>query len=137
MTAIYEDLINHKKDGDLISRLSPISKDKVGEILRNNPGLPLDYLSFLIEVGYGDIGRAAYMLYGEPIAPEEIYGESSEELNGVIIIGDDMQGFNSGFSTADWSLVEIAPSNMMPRKLNIRFDEYIRKIIAESNCQSQ
>src|SRR5687767_8607133 len=77
------------------------------EVLRNKfPGIPEDYLSFLLEVGWGDLKW--FRLYSGPIQPKSVYGDLAENMEGLILIGDDFQGYCFGFDVEDgYQMVEI------------------------------
>lgn len=70
--------------------------------------LPEDYLAFLTEVGYGDLGEL--QLHGGPSRPECIYSPVPEQLEQIIIFGDDKQGYCFGFDRENgYRVVEISP----------------------------
>ncbi|MED4462282.1 SMI1/KNR4 family protein [Metabacillus fastidiosus] len=71
--------------------------------------IPQDYTDFLKEVGYGSVGNAYFMFYEGLIEAEEIFDtEENEELNNVLLLGDNLSGDAVGFLTTDnWSIVEV------------------------------
>jgi len=91
--------------------------------------VPIDFLSFLLEIGSGEIGKAAYMIYGDLLVPEEIFGESPPSLDGVVIFGDDFQGFSSGYRIKDWVVVEIDSTNMSVHVVAADFQSFIREAV--------
>ncbi|WP_199153383.1 SMI1/KNR4 family protein [Chromobacterium sp. ASV23] len=127
---LYDDLLSRKGTGTPFDKLAQLPAEQA-PILSPKLALPQDYISFLLEIGSGELGAAAYMLYASLVEPEEIYGEAHEGLDSIFIFGDDFQGFNTGFRVNDWSVVEIDPSNMTTHVLAPSFQVFIRRKIAE------
>jgi hypothetical protein len=90
------------------------------------PSIPLDFLSFLSEIGAGEIGRANFVLYGGFMESRDVYGETPAGLEHVLLFGDDMQGFCCGFDTRDWTVYEIDPANMKSTLVASNFEIFIR-----------
>lgn len=59
------------------------------------PALPVDYLAYLREVGWGT-AASGHMVYSGPVHPDEIYPQITTESQRVIL-GDDSQGFSLGY----------------------------------------
>lgn len=77
------------------TRLKATSAEKI-EILRKRfPSISEDYLTFLREVGWGNIG--GMMIYSGPSVPEDIYPSITPESAKIVIFGDDWLGSCFGF----------------------------------------
>lgn len=126
----YDDLLSLKGSRTPFDKLDPLPAGRV-VTLSSGVNLPQDYISFLVEIGFGELGDAGYMLYDGLVGPEDIYGEVSDELEGILIFGDDFQGFNAGFKVYDWSVVEVDPSNMTINVVANNFQDFIRNKIIE------
>lgn len=55
------------------------------------PGLPVDYLDYMRDVGWGEAPNG-HMIYSGPIPPREVYPQLDDDRRRVLI-GDDMQGY--------------------------------------------
>jgi hypothetical protein len=89
-------------------QLPRLSSADINALKKRRPKLPADYLRFLVEVGYGDLGEL--QLYCGPSAAASFYPATSESLKNVIIFGDDKQGYCFGFDTSDFCrVVEVSP----------------------------
>lgn len=127
---LYDDLLSLKGTGTPFDKLIQLPAGKV-LLLPSGLNPPVDYISFLTEIGSGELGGAAYMIYDGLVDPDEIYGEVPEELEGIVLFGDDFQGFTAGFKVDDWRVVEIDPSNMSFNVVASSFQDFIRDKIAE------
>jgi hypothetical protein len=107
--ASFEDLRAIQGHGTPLDKLVPVPGIRLETIKRQFGEVPSDYLCFLETVGAGELGDAAYMLYDGLVQPEDVYAEALG-LDGVVLLGDDLRGFNAGFDTKDWSVVEIDPT---------------------------
>ena len=123
---IYDDLLAIKGSGTPFDKLVPIASDKAGNITSSFGSVPQDYISFLLEIGAGELGDSAYMIYDGLLDPEEIDGELSPKLENVLVLGDDFQGFNAGFNISNWSVVEIDLTNMSVYPVAPDFQTFIR-----------
>ncbi|WP_139167243.1 SMI1/KNR4 family protein [Chromobacterium sphagni] len=126
----YDDLLSLKGTGTPFDKLDLLPIGRV-PALSSGVSLPQDYTSFLVEIGFGELGATAYMLYDGLVAPEDIYGEVPDGLEGILLFGDDFQGFNAGFKVCDWSVVEVDPSNMTINVVAKNFQDFIRNKIVE------
>jgi len=79
-------------------------------------------------LGSGELGESAYVIYSGVLEPNEIYDdETADDLNGILIFGDDMQGYCSGFDIRkNWVIVEIDPTDMSYEQTHNSFEEFIR-----------
>lgn len=125
---IFNDLLVDTQPGGRLEKLEKVESSEAEKLKSIYPNLPEDYLSFLEEVGNGEIGNAAYMIYNGVLSPDEIYDETmAKSLSDILIFGDDMQGFCSGFDVEHgWLVVEIDPSDMSYRKTFDCFSDFIR-----------
>lgn len=125
----YDDLVAIVGSGTAIDRLIPLSPNEVRRIEEQVDGLPGDYTSFLQEVGSGEIGNAAYMLYDGLIEPEEVFG-NSWGLGEILLFGDDLQGVNAGFDITNWSVIEVDSASMQIVVVAPDFQSFIRERIS-------
>jgi hypothetical protein len=124
--ATFEDLRAIKGHGTLLDKLVPVPTARLEAIRKRFGEAPSDYMSFLEMVGAGELGESAFMLYDGLVQPEDVYGDAPS-LKGVLLLGDDLQGFNAAFDTKDWSVVEIDPTNMRKNHLAPTFESFIRR----------
>lgn len=128
----FGDLVAIKGTGTPIDRLEPMSPESIAAIRSACPDVPADYLDFLEQVGAGPLGEQdGYMLYGSFMDPDEIYNPVDPEIEGLLIVGDDLQGFNNGYDPQSWELVEIDSTDMATRVVAPNFETFIRTRIAE------
>lgn len=123
---LYEDLLLIKGSGTCFDGLEPIAVQKASDLQKNFPNIPIDYIAFLLEVGYGNLSDNSFMFYDGLVEAEEIYDEQIS-LDEIILFGDDLQGFNTGFNTKNWTIVEIDPTNMQINFIANSFSSYIRE----------
>jgi hypothetical protein len=79
-----------------------------------NRSIPSDYLEFLEQVGWGELGDGRYMFYSGPILPNEVFdAESVSALVDVFLVGDNFVGDPIGYAFRDgeWHFVEIDHTN--------------------------
>ncbi|MCP3657875.1 hypothetical protein [Herbaspirillum sp.] len=128
---VYDDLIAVKGNGTPFDKLERVDSRKLVQTSASTGSLPTDYISFLAEVGFGEFGSAGYMLYDGLLEPYEVYGDTPVHLRDVLLFGDDFLGFNTGYKTDTWSVIEIDPTNMLPTVIAPDFSTFIRKKIHE------
>lgn len=94
-----------------------LSDATIAGLLEEYPDLPVHYLDFLREIGWGRLGSMHFMFYSGPIEPGEIFdSETATGLAGVLLIGDDFAGWSLGFDrSAGWQLVGIDSDSPLPR----------------------
>ena len=92
-------------------------------------GLPDDYLQFLTEVGHGDLG--SLVIYSSPIDPAYVYSDArAESLKGLVLFGDDMQGFCYAFDlNAGYRVVEVDPRGRIDRTIEAGFGDFLRSFL--------
>ena len=102
--------------------VTPIPKGECDSIRDQHAGIPDDYLSFLTEIGWGEL--ETLQLFSGPVPASEIYG-SKDQLSHVILIGDDYQGYCFGYETVPvFALVEVSPSGDL-RNLDKSFFDFM------------
>jgi hypothetical protein len=120
---VYEHLKSLEPCGvPLLGSLKLLNTDQVAAINQAHPDVPPEYLSFLLEIGWGEwkdeIGFAAYNFFStlENAAVEyfrdELIYEDDEDNSGakgvVWLFGCDSTGEAFGFDSGDgWQLVKI------------------------------
>lgn len=109
----------------------PLASDLVAELQRDHAGLPADYLDYLATVGWGSLGNDRYMIYGGPIAPDEVYGRTPEGTANMLLIGDDFAGCSAGVRLSDGAVFEIDAAGSRIWEAAPNFEAFIRARIAE------
>jgi hypothetical protein len=124
---MYEDI--HARIGDL-TELKRLPTDRIDQLARKHIGLPRDYLAFLAEIGHGDLGNL--VIYDAPIDPVVVYSAArSGTLTGIVLFGDDTQGFCYGFDLKKGArVVEIDPRGKVDRSIESGFAEFLRSFLA-------
>lgn len=113
-----------------IDALARLSSADVDGLRARYPGLPEDYLDFLVEVGSGDLGE--FQIYSGPVPAPEVYPSDSGALGGVLLVGDDFQGYCFGFDRAsDFRLVEVSPRGEVDVTVEPAFATFVRAIFGE------
>lgn len=129
--SMYDDLIANKGQGNSYDNLVPLSADDAKALRTAFPGVPQDYVEFLEKIGFGELGESSYMLYSGPVESAEVYGESLDQIQGILVIEDDFQGFNAGFDVSrGGEIVEIDPTDLSTRVIAPNFEGFIRNKIA-------
>jgi hypothetical protein len=94
--------------------------------------VPIDYLDFLKEVGFGSVSESYFMFYEGLIPAEEIFDtDINSELNNIYLFGDNFSGDATGFlQTNNWSIVDIWHDDLsiIPREEKT-FEEFVNKVI--------
>lgn len=129
--ARYQDFVRDKESRTVSDSLMPVSETRIAALRKEYPGIPNDFIDFLVEVGAGTLGGGRYHLYDELVGPDDIYGIVEDGLEKVALFGDDLQGFNTGFDTRDWQVIEVDPTNATFRHIALSFEAFIRDKIAE------
>ena len=85
--------------------------------------LPKDYLAWLAEHGWGEIGNSRYMLYSSPIPLQEIQEGAPAEL---WVSGDDFSGYCGCFSEKEnQGVIEWESSSFSASPTGLQFSEFI------------
>ncbi len=123
----YDDLKKVLNDRNLAERFQALPEAELKKLVGENPNAPADYIDFLREIGYGDIGDGHYMIYSGLIAPEDVFDAGvAEKLDGILLFGDDFSGFCGGFATnKNWDLIEVDGCSD-PYEPEMTFEEFIR-----------
>ena len=91
-----------------IPNLTRLTAEEVDTLRQELPGLPCEYLEFLSVVGFGNLEEL--QLYNRPTSAKSIYPQPKGDLSGIVLFGDDFQGYCFGFDTTkDFCLVEVDP----------------------------
>lgn len=128
--ARYQDLVGNKGNGMVYDALTPVSEARIAALLGEYPSMPADFIDFLVEVGAGNLGGDRYQLYDGLVGPDDIYGVVEDGLETVTLFGDDLQGFNNGFDTQNWQVIEVDPTNATFQQVAPSFEAFIRDKIA-------
>ena len=101
-----------------------IPSGKIELIKEKFPGIPDEYLALLGEIGAGDLD--IFNLYSGPIPAGNFFKEREEALEGIILIGDDFQGYKMGFDiNEDFQLIEVDPRGKLKNHLERTFGELL------------
>ncbi|MDP4181552.1 MAG: hypothetical protein Q8942_10705 [Bacillota bacterium] len=128
----YDDLLYQLIKNGLRNSFQKVFKREIDELIMKHPGVPTDYIEFLEEIGYGDIGEEYFMLYGSLVDAEVIYGKSKcDGLKDIVFLGDYYNGHSIGFSKkGEWEMVEV-DNNQDITFLNITFEGFIKNKLDE------
>jgi hypothetical protein len=105
--------------------LTPITESELVALRSSHPALPIDYASFLVTHGWGDLD-CGVQLYSGPISPEDIFGPRACRLPEVLLIADDFSGMSFAFAPAQsWSIVAIDSLDMRTHRACASFTEFL------------
>jgi hypothetical protein len=109
-------------------RQTRLTANEVTMLSAKNPGLPADYVNYLVFRGWGELPGGP-MLYSGPVAPADIFGARSDRLPaGIILFGDDFAGTSFGFDvTNGWSIVAINSVDLRVSRETVSFTEFLQK----------
>ncbi|BCJ05789.1 hypothetical protein PRtIB026_A44150 [Pseudomonas sp. RtIB026] len=129
---MYDDLQPDKVSGPL-SKLTTAEAQMLSALAGPHSQVPADYLAFIRELGWGEVGEAAYMLYEGLLTPDQVYDEDGDNaLEGILLFGDDLQGYCSGFDTNNgWVVVDIDPVSREAHQVADSFSEFIRELLGD------
>jgi hypothetical protein len=108
--------------------MEKLSKNKIAEIQSTYPGIPLEYLDWLAENGWGE-HESGYMIYSNPTYSSEIFGsECPENIMNILMVGDDMAGYSIGFikTNSSWQFVGIKSCGWEVEKISEGFSGYLK-----------
>ena len=91
--------------------------------------MPEAYQAFMAQIGFGAIDEMHFMVYSGPIKPWELYGERDDLPQGVLLFGDDFNGYAAGVRLADRLVVELTPDGQL-EEVGQDFETFIRRKIA-------
>lgn len=72
--------------------ISPTSIVAIEEFEKIHPDVPNDYTDFLRQFGAMTICEGAFCVYGGAIGVQEIFDVDDQELEGILLIGDNCAG---------------------------------------------
>lgn len=103
-----------------VDSLSKATSEDIKWILERIPNVDNDYIEFLENVGYGNLGDI--QLYNGVIDSDEIYPSPQDNLDDVLLFGDDMQGYCFGFKLDEgMRVVEIDPKGQLSQDVKPTF----------------
>ena len=88
--------------------LVPLACEVISDLRRQFPTLRDDYLNYLMSVGWGET-EAGPMIYEGPTKSEDVYGPRVE-LAGILLLGDDFQGYCFGYNSVTDCYGEVSDS---------------------------
>ena len=96
-----------KKSVENVEGLTKLDANGAAALSSQFPGIPSDYLSFLQEIGFGNLGNI--QIYSGPALCNSVYPQHvSDRLASIVLIGDDMQGYCFGFDIENqYRIVEV------------------------------
>ena len=72
-----------------------LTTSEIESLVAEHPDLPVDYLAYLRDVGWGTT-PSGHVIYSGPVAPDQVYPQFASETK-RLLIGDDMQGNCLGY----------------------------------------
>lgn len=127
----YDDL--RRLAATVLAKMRPSAPGKMDTLRSRHGNLPDDYNDFLTEIGYGVLGEDSFVFYSGPTDPVETYGvEFASQLDGILLFGDDMQGYCYGFRAPDMKIVEVDPNNKSLRVVADKFEDFVRKRVNQA-----
>ena len=126
----FEDLVAMKGAGSVIDALTPVSPQELTELRERYPQVPDQFIEFLANVGFGEIGDCRYMIYNGVAEPYMVYGET-EGLERLLLFGDDFSGWNAGFDKVTGRVFEIGHERMSVEEVAEDFRSFITAKIEE------
>ncbi len=116
------------------SHFEPVVDAELAILHRRFPGVPEHYLEFLQHVGWGSLGDGHFMIYNCPCEPDEFFDtETTQQLNGIVFIGDNFSGWMLGFDTRDgWRMVGVESASLQSCPEDVRtIAEFIAQRITD------
>ncbi|WP_166240227.1 SMI1/KNR4 family protein [Paenibacillus turpanensis] len=136
----YTEIVRYMNENRELFNMESMTAEEVAREAAIN-GVPQDYIDFLTEVGCGSVLNSYFHFYGGLVEATEIFdhlmdGEEHEELEDVLLFGDNGSGDGIGFLTTDgWRIVEIWHDDnlsIQPREEK-SFEEFVLKLFADRN----
>ena len=129
---MYETELNLLAQSEANPSRKPLTDEEIHALKTEFPGLPSDYLTYLKEVGWGDILNSGFMVYGEPMTLPDIDIDESEYLNQLLLFGDNFSGDFSAFDPENgFKVVEIWHESWEVYDPGKSFQEYISEEIRD------
>jgi hypothetical protein len=106
--------------------------DQARKLKRDYPGIPEDFVAYLLEVGAGNFRECQFKVYDFLGTPDEILGEGvlfrKDANSRVLCFGDNFSGDMSGFLPEDhWAVVELRHNDGTMYRVKKPFGKYIRE----------
>jgi hypothetical protein len=118
------------------SRLDPLTDKQLAAVKKRHPKVPAQVLEFFAVVGCGSIGPSRYMIY-DLIDASEIFGQgSTENLDGIVLIGDDFAGHHEAYDTKGrWRFGTVGGSGrFQPHPVYRDFLQFIERWFVEDEA---
>lgn len=118
-----------KNEIDNYSFVTKLTSQEHKSLMTKNSLLPMEYLDFLKEVGYGDLNFI--QIYGGTITADDVYPiEVAKKLTDFLLIGDDGQGYCFAFNIKDnYNVVEIDPTGEVDFDMGGGFNSFIETFL--------
>jgi predicted DNA-binding WGR domain protein len=105
---------------------------QVEKLRRQFPGVPEDFLAYLLQVGEGAFRECQFAVRGDLVTPDELFGEGvffrQDPTTRVLCFGDNFSGDMSGFLPEKrWSIVELWHDDGTLYPVKKPFGKYIRE----------
>lgn len=114
-----------------------LTTDAARKLEQAFPGLPRDYVDYLVEVGSGAFRECQYAVYDRFLDPSDIFDAETAASFGkrILCFGDNFSGDPAGFLPDDnWRVVELWHDSRDLHDPKQNFGEFIRgKILMDSD----
>ena len=114
-----------------------LTSDAAMKLEREFPGLPRDYIDYLIDVGSGAFRECQYAVYDGFIDPGDIFDAETAASFGkrILCFGDNFSGDPADFlPEEDWRVVELRHDSLDSHDPEQTFGEFIRdKMLMDSD----
>ncbi len=123
----YQNFLNLIQTNGIACNLTHVTIDQIHELRGQYPGVPEDYLDFLLEVGCGSFAGGVYWVYSGLVTSDDIFDpEIADRLPGLLFFGDDFQGFCGGFYPEKHrSIIEVDSTNFSVSMVASSFELFI------------
>jgi hypothetical protein len=117
--------------GALLAECRKQDSNSIANLVKDHEYLPQDFIEFLQQIGWGEIGSSQLMIYSGPLRADEIYdAETSKKLAGFEFFADDMAGGGYAFKKdGDSSVYVYEPGEEAPDRLYESFYEFIHEFL--------
>lgn len=85
-----------------------VSETEISALSSAYPGLPSEYLAYLLAVGWGKTANGR-MIYSGPVSPQDIYGNDLG-CTDILLFGDDFAGYCFGYNFSASLYGELTPN---------------------------
>ncbi len=85
------------------TQMKLLDKEQASKLLAEY-NLPPVYVEFLMNVGYGRIGKSRFQFYDGVVFVDEIFGYDNQDTANLLLFGD---GACSGFDRKTWQVVRV------------------------------